>query len=264
MSLEGKVAVVTGAAAGIGKAFSEILFRNGAKVVLLDVNESVGKGVMEALNKEAGQDRALFLSCDVQSEEQLKAAFKTTAETFGGIDILCNNAGILNEEDWERTVGINFVGVIKGTYAALEHMSKLNGGRGGVIVNTASMAGIKPLPSCPVYSATKSAVIGFARALAMASTMAGYGVRFNAICPALVETELLATLTQKLGQFTVLEQPTRQLLDTHGVIKTSDVAECLLELVTDESKNGEALMVSTNGKMYATFPSIPPLEVERS
>ncbi|XP_061558663.1 15-hydroxyprostaglandin dehydrogenase [NAD(+)] [Phycodurus eques] len=256
MSLKGKVAVVTGAAAGIGKAFSEILFKNGAKVVLLDVNESAGKSLMEALNKEDGQERTLFLSCDVQSEEQLKAAFKTTVDTFGGIDILCNNAGILNECDWERTVAINLVGVIKGTYAALEHMNKLNGGRGGVIINTASMAGIKPLLSCPVYSATKSAVIGFSRAMAGASTMAGFGIRFNALCPTLVQTELLASLSEKLGQFTLLEEPTRQLLDKHGVLNASEVAECLLELVTDESKNGEALMVSSKGKLYTTFPSI--------
>ncbi|XP_061660335.1 15-hydroxyprostaglandin dehydrogenase [NAD(+)] isoform X1 [Syngnathoides biaculeatus] len=258
MSLEGKVAVVTGAAAGIGKALSEILFKNGAKVVLLDVNESAGKSLMEALNKEKGQDSALFLSCDVQLEEQLKAAFKTTADTFGGIDILCNNAGILNEGDWELMVAINLVGVIKGTYAALEHMSKLKGGRGGVIINTASMAGIKPLLSCPVYSATKSGVIGFTRAMAGASTMAGFGIRFNALCPALVKTELLAHLTEKLGQFTILEEPTRQLLDKYGVLSPSDVAECLLELVTDESKNGEAYMVCPIGNMYATFPSIEP------
>ncbi|XP_077361083.1 15-hydroxyprostaglandin dehydrogenase [NAD(+)]-like isoform X1 [Festucalex cinctus] len=211
---------------------------------------------MEALNKEDGQNRALFLSCDVQSEEQLKAAFKTAADIFGGIDILCNNAGILNEDDWELTVAINLVGVVKGTYAALEHMSKLNGGRGGVIVNTASMAGIKPLLSCPVYSATKSAVIGFSRAMASASTTAGFGIRFNSLCPALVQTELLASLTSKLGRFTILEPPTRQLMNKHGVLSASEVAECLLELVTDESKNGEALMVSSRGKMYTTFPSI--------
>ncbi|XP_077402166.1 15-hydroxyprostaglandin dehydrogenase [NAD(+)]-like [Vanacampus margaritifer] len=256
MSLKGKVAVVTGAAAGIGKAFSEILFRNGAKVVLLDVNADAGRTLMEALNKEDGQERALFLSCDVQSEEQLKAAFKTTADTFGGIDILCNNAGILNEDDWQLTVAINLVGVIKGTYAALEHMSKLNGGQGGVVVTTASMAGIKPLLSCPVYSATKSAVIGFSRAMASASSVVGFGIRFNALCPALVQTELLASLSAKLGQFTILEEATRQLMDKHGVLSASEVAECLLELVTDESKNGEALMVSPKGKMYAAFPSI--------
>ncbi|XP_077447585.1 15-hydroxyprostaglandin dehydrogenase [NAD(+)]-like [Stigmatopora argus] len=256
MSLSGKVAVVTGAAAGIGKAFSEILIRNGANVVLLDVNESAGKSLMDSLNKEAGQGRALFLTCDVKSEEQLKDAFKTTTDTFGGMDILCNNAGILDENNWELTVDINLVGVIKGTYAALEHMSKLNGGRGGVVINTASMAGIKPLLSCPVYSATKSAVISFSRAMAGASTLGGYGIRFNALCPALVQTELLSSLGDKLGQFTHLEETTRQVIDKLGVLDVSEVAECLLELVTDQSKNGEALMIAVQGKMYTTFPSI--------
>ncbi|XP_057677725.1 15-hydroxyprostaglandin dehydrogenase [NAD(+)]-like [Corythoichthys intestinalis] len=255
MSLSGKVAVVTGAAAGIGKAFCEILHKNSATVVLLDVNESAGESLMDSLNED-GQNRALFLTCDVTSEQQLKGVFKIIAENFGGIDILCNNAGIVDEKNWEQTVDINLLGVIKGTYAALEHMSKLNGGRGGVIVNTASMAGIKPLISCPVYSATKSAVIGFSRAMAGASTMAGYGIRFNALCPALVQTELLTSLTDKLGQFTHLGETTRKLLEKHGVLSASEVAECLLELVTDESKNGEALMISFRGKMYTTFPSI--------
>ncbi|XP_049598133.1 15-hydroxyprostaglandin dehydrogenase [NAD(+)] [Syngnathus scovelli] len=262
MSLKGKVAVVTGGAAGIGKAFCEILFKNGAKVVLLDVNPEAGKSLMEALNKEDGPDRALFLICDVRSEEQLKAAFKMAADTFGGIDIVCNNAGVLDEKEWELTLDINLVGVIKGTYAAMEHMSKLNGGRGGVIVNTASMAGIRPLVSCPVYSASKSAVIHFARAMAGASTLAGYGIRFNAICPALVQTDLLDGLNSKLGQFAVLKQPTQQLIEKHGVLSPSDVAECLLELVTDESKNGEALMVSSQAKTYTPFTSIPVISVD--
>ncbi|KAA8586638.1 hypothetical protein FQN60_000474, partial [Etheostoma spectabile] len=158
MALNGKVAVVTGAAAGIGKAITEILLKNGAK--------TAGKSLKETLDKEYGQERTLFLTCNVESEEQIKAAFQKTVENFRGFDILCNNAGILNETTWKKMVSINLVGVISGTYLALEHMSKLSGGRGGVIVNTASMAGLGPLLSCPVYTATKHGVIGFTRAMA--------------------------------------------------------------------------------------------------
>ncbi|XP_061819003.1 15-hydroxyprostaglandin dehydrogenase [NAD(+)]-like isoform X2 [Nerophis lumbriciformis] len=139
MPVSGKVCVVTGAAGGIGKAISEVLFKNGAKVVLLDVDESAGRILMEALNKEDGKDRALFLSCDVQSEEQMKAALETTMKKFGRMDVLCNNAGVLNEDDFEKTVAINLVAVIRGTYLALQHMNKMAGGQGGVIVNISSM-----------------------------------------------------------------------------------------------------------------------------
>ncbi|XP_078122053.1 15-hydroxyprostaglandin dehydrogenase [NAD(+)] [Sander vitreus] len=254
MELNGKIAVVTGAALGIGKAITEILLKNGAKVALLDVNETAGKSLKEALDKQYGQERTLFLNCNVESEEQLKAAFQKTADNFGGIDILCNNAGILNETTWEKTVSINLVGVIRGTYLALEHMSKLSGGRGGVIVNTASMAGLGPLLSCPVYTATKHGVIGFTRAMAAASTASGYGVRFNALCPGFVQTDLFTTISSRLGQFSHLAEATQKLVEKFGLLTVSEVAESLLELVTDETKNGEAFLMFPQGKKYVTFP----------
>ncbi|XP_053188371.1 15-hydroxyprostaglandin dehydrogenase [NAD(+)] [Scomber japonicus] len=255
MALDGKIAVVTGGAMGIGKAMTEILVRNGAQVALLDVNETEGKNLSENLNKQYGQERTLFLSCNVESEEQIKGAFQKTAETFGGIDIICNNAGIVNESEWEKTVSINLMGVIRGTYLALEHMNKLTGGRGGVIVNTASMAGIGPLPSCPVYTATKHGVVGFTRAMAAASAVSGYGIRFNALCPGFVQTDLLSDISSKLGLFSSLADVTQQIVDKIGILTVSEVAECLLELVTDETKSGEALMLFPKGKSYVTFPS---------
>ncbi|XP_040908168.1 15-hydroxyprostaglandin dehydrogenase [NAD(+)]-like [Toxotes jaculatrix] len=254
MALNGRIAVVTGAAMGIGKAITEILLQNRAKVVLLDVNETAGKSLKEALDKQYGQERTLFLNCDVESEEQIKAALKKTVETFGGIDILCNNAGILDESKWEKTVSINLTGVIRVTYLALEYMNKLTGGRGGVIVLTASLAGLGPLLSCPVYTATKHGVIGFTRAMAAASSASGYGIRFNALCPTFVQTDLFSAILDRLGQFSHLADATQQFVDK-GVLNVSEVAEGLLELVTDETKNGEALMVLPNMKNYMTFPT---------
>ncbi|XP_073336160.1 15-hydroxyprostaglandin dehydrogenase [NAD(+)] [Pagrus major] len=256
MALSGKTAVVTGAVMGIGRAITEVLLQNGAKVALLDVNESAGKTVMEALEKQYGREKTLFCKGDVQSEEQLKAAFKKTTETFGGIDILCNNAGVLNEGQWEQTVSINLMGVIRGTYLAFEHMNKLKGGRGGVIVNTASMAGFGPLPSCPVYTATKHGVVGFTRAMAANSTLSGYGIRVNALCPGFVKTDLFTEIPARLARHSHLVDATQQLLDKLGTITVSEVAENILELVTDETKNGEALLVMPTGKKYMTFPSL--------
>ncbi|XP_041864895.1 15-hydroxyprostaglandin dehydrogenase [NAD(+)]-like [Melanotaenia boesemani] len=256
MALNGKTAVVTGAAMGIGKAITESLLQNGAKVALLDVNKTTGEALMETLNQQCGAGKALFLKCDVESDEQIKAAFQKTMETFGGIDIVSNNAGILNETAWEKTVSINLMGSIRGTYVALEHMNKLNGGQGGVIINTASMAGVGPLLSCPVYTATKSGVVGFTRAMAAASQASGYGIRFNALCPGFVQTDLLSDVTKKLGQFSHLADAAQQLIDTIGILSVSEVAECFLELVKDETKNGEALVVFPKGKTYINFPSL--------
>ncbi|XP_053297367.1 15-hydroxyprostaglandin dehydrogenase [NAD(+)] [Pleuronectes platessa] len=261
MALNGKNAVVTGAVMGIGKAITEILLQNGAKVALLDVNETAAKGLMKTLIKQYGEDKVFFMNCDVESEEDIKAGLKKAAETFGGIDILCNNAGILNEGLWEKMVSINLMGIIKGSYLALEHMNKLTGGRGGVIVNTASMAGIGPLPSCPVYTAVKHGVVGFTRAMAAASTLSGYGIRFNVLCPAFVQTDLFSNIPKKLGRFSELCLETQQLVEHFGVLDVSEVAEALLELVTDETKNGQVLLVlptdedGKGGNSYINFPT---------
>lgn len=257
MALEGKIAVVTGAAQGLGKGFSEILLKHGAKVALLDVAEVAGKSLKESLDEQYGPDRTLFIPCDVQSQQQFKAAIQKAVETFGQLDILCNNAGIINESDWEKAVSVNLMGVIRGTYLALEHMNKLSGGQGGVIINIASTAGIGPLLSGPVYTATKHGVVGFTRAMADASKVSGYGIRFNIVCPNFVQTDILNCLVSPaiLGQFSHLVDPTRKLMEQYGVLDVSQVAEAFLQLVLDETKDGEALVVMGKGSHYFTFPS---------
>ncbi|KAM4727406.1 15-hydroxyprostaglandin dehydrogenase [NAD(+)] [Anableps anableps] len=260
MALDGKTAVVTGAAMGIGRAMVELLLQNGAKVALLDINETAGKSSLESLKQQYEAEKTLFLKCDVESEEQIRAAFKKTTETFGGIDILCNNAGILNETTWEKTISINLMSVIRGTYIALERMNKLKGGRGGIIINTASMAGIGPFLSCPTYTATKFGVVGFTRAMAAASEASGYGIRFNTVCPGFVQTDLMTNIPARLGQFSNLAGAAQKLVDVMGTVTMSDVADAALELMTDETKNGEALLVLPRGKIYMQFPSFASTE----
>uniref|UniRef100_A0A3Q4H6D9 15-hydroxyprostaglandin dehydrogenase [NAD(+)] n=1 Tax=Neolamprologus brichardi TaxID=32507 RepID=A0A3Q4H6D9_NEOBR len=244
MALSGKTAVVTGAAMGIGKAITEILLKNGAKVALLDKNKAAGESVVEALSKEYEPDRMLFRECNIKSDEEFKAAFQKAVETFGGIDILCNNAGMFDESEWENMVSTNLVGSIRGTYLALEHMNKSKGGQGGVIINVSSLAGLGPLLTGPVYSATKHGLVGFTRSishrLAAIISTSDYGIRANAICPGFVQTNLISEIKSQTGQF------------AHLV----DVAECILELVTDETKNGEALVVVKDSKFYVTFPTL--------
>lgn len=230
--------------------------QNGAKVALLDVNETEAKALKKILDKQYGQENTIFIKCNVESEEQIKAALQKTADTFGGIDILCNNAGILNEGEWEKTVSINLLGVIKVTYLALKHMNKLTGGRGGVMVNTASTAGLGPFLTCPVYSATKYAVVGFTRSMALASAASGYGIRFNAVCPGFVQTDLQVNIPFRLGQFSHLADVEREMAERMGTILPPVVAECVLELVTDETKNGAHLLVKRDRKSYVTFPEV--------
>ncbi|KAL7843905.1 hypothetical protein SRHO_G00224440, partial [Serrasalmus rhombeus] len=245
MALQGKVAVVTGAAQGLGKGFAEILLQNGAKVALLDINEKAGKELETQFNETYGADRTHFYPVDVSSDQQFKDAFQKILSKFGQVDIFCNNAGIVNEKQWEKTVSINLCGVVRGTYLALEHMKKENGGQGGVIVNVASLAGLVPLVPAVVYTATKFGVVGFTRALALASEVANYGVRINALCPSFVRTPLTDNINweEQTEQFMGVVDFTRSLMEKNPFLEVEEVSKGLLLLVKDESLNGACLAV---------------------
>ncbi|XP_071663795.1 15-hydroxyprostaglandin dehydrogenase [NAD(+)] isoform X3 [Patagioenas fasciata] len=166
MHVNGKVALVTGGAQGIGRAFVQALLGKGAKVALLDRNSEAGQESKAALDEQFEGQRTVFIQCDVTDQEQLRGAFKKVIEHFGRLDIVVNNAGVNNEKDWESTIQINLTSVIRGTYLGLEYMGKGNGGDGGVIINISSLAGLMPAAFQPVYCATKHGVIGFTRSIA--------------------------------------------------------------------------------------------------
>lgn len=256
MDLKEKVAVVTGAAQGLGRSFVEILLKNGAKVALIDVNTSLGNELKSTLDQEYGRGRTEFYSADVTSEEDFKGVFEKIVKTFGRIDILCNNAGIINEKHWEKTIAINLGGVVRGTYLALEHMKKENGGNGGVIVNVSSIAGLGPLPMLPIYTATKHGVVGFSRAMAAVSKLSNYGVRINILCPWYVKTNLLSNLSSEehIGGFFQLKGIAETMMQNSGCLEADAVAKAFLILIKDESKNGEALMIDPDKAAFVSLP----------
>uniref|UniRef100_A0A2R9C7D0 15-hydroxyprostaglandin dehydrogenase [NAD(+)] n=1 Tax=Pan paniscus TaxID=9597 RepID=A0A2R9C7D0_PANPA len=139
MHVNGKVALVTGAAQGIGRAFAEALLLKGAKVALVDWNLEAGVQCKAALDEQFEPQKTLFIQCDVADQQQLRDTFRKVVDHFGRLDILVNNAGVNNEKNWERTLQINLVSVISGTYLGLDYMSKQNGGEGGIIINMSSL-----------------------------------------------------------------------------------------------------------------------------
>ncbi|CAO3611302.1 unnamed protein product [Cunninghamella blakesleeana] len=170
--MNGKVAVVTGGSKGIGLALTTALVERGVKVVIGDVLTNEGENAASRLNKKVGAEVVVFQHCDVRFYNDLKKLFQVAESRFGGVDIACLNAGIavnpcgimapLEDESEKLIHDVNTLGVIKGNKVAVMHMVKRGG---GVIINTASVAGIVGSPGISSYAATKHAVNGWTRSL---------------------------------------------------------------------------------------------------
>ncbi len=196
-SLDGRRALVTGGARGIGAAIAEALARSGAAVMIGDILDDVGKdsaGQIARLGVKTG-----FVHLDVADDAQWEKATAATVATLGGYDILINNAGIeitslvseISAEDARRMCDVNIVGTVLGMKHAFRAMRPGGAaGKGGAVVNIASVAATIAFPSIAVYSGTKSAVDRMTRVAAMEAGKLGYGVRVNCIYPGLIPTDM--------------------------------------------------------------------------
>ena len=194
--LDGKVALITGAGSGIGRAASVIFAREGAKLMLSDIVAEGGEETLRMV-KEAGAE-ALFVRSDVSKLAEVEALVAKVISTWGRIDCAFNNAGIdgrmgkvteCTEDNWNRTIAVNLSGVFFCMKAEIPHMLRQGG---GAIVNTASVAGITGSPGLPAYVASKHGVVGLTRAAALE-----YGrekIRVNCVCPGPIRTPMLGRL----------------------------------------------------------------------
>jgi NAD(P)-dependent dehydrogenase (short-subunit alcohol dehydrogenase family) len=195
--LDGRVAVVTGAAGVIGRATAHLLAERGAKIVAVDRKAADPKAAISDLPLSA---QALAVAADVTEEDDVKEYVRVALEKFGRIDVFYNNAGVESEvkpitectlESFRRVIDVNVVGVFLGLKHVLPAMLKQNKGS---IINTASIAGLLGSPKLAVYSASKHAVIGLTKSVAWECT--GTGVRVNCVCPGMIESRMLSAIFQ--------------------------------------------------------------------
>jgi len=197
--LDGKVALITGAGSGIGRATSRIFAREGARLVLADVVEAGGNDTLK-LVQDLGAE-AVFVRTDVSKEEDVRAAVAKAVSAYGRLDCAFNNAGIEGDfantdrctrENWDRVIAMNLTGVFLCMKAELDQMLKQGS---GAIVNTSSGAGLAGVKGMPAYVAAKHGVAGLTRAAAL--EYGRNGIRINAVCPGPIRTPMMGRITHE-------------------------------------------------------------------
>ena len=256
--LEGKSAVITGAASGIGRAAGLLFSEHGANVIVVDRSADV-QATADAINKAGG--RAVARVADVSKEAEVEAFIQAAVSEFGALDIVYANAGVsggapryddLTAADWMNILSINLIG----PFLAIKYAARVMVPQGkGSIICTASVAGLRSGAGGPPYSASKAGVISLVQT--SANQFAGTGIRINAICPGLIETGMTQPIFErarahgseaKIGQLNPLRR--------YGV--ASEIAQAALFLASDDASyvNGQALAV--DGGLSSSLPVIPP------
>ena len=238
--VEGKKALITGAAQGLGAASAHLLARHGAKVALADINHAGAEAVAARINAEFGANTAHAFRLDVRDEFQWIDVLAAADAAMGGLSVLVNNAGIIGpgniEElsfaDWKRTQEINVDSVFLSVKYGLKYLRQ---NQPGSIINLSSIAGLIAAHNMPAYNASKAAVWLLSKGIALHCAKHGLNIRSNSIHPTFIDTPILDSFRQKYGKEVAEEKLSRQVpLGRLG--EANDVAYAVLYLASDESK----------------------------
>jgi NAD(P)-dependent dehydrogenase (short-subunit alcohol dehydrogenase family) len=238
--VKNKVAIVTGGASGLGKSSAKLLAREGAKIVVSDIDEEGGKKVVQQIKEDGGE--AIFIKQDVAKEGEWKNVIETTLETYGKLHILANSAGIglggtvedVTLEDWKNLIDINLNGTFLGTKYGIKGMRKTD--EGGSIINFSSIEGLIGDPNLPAYNASKGGVTIFTKSAALHCAKQGYGIRINSIHPAYIWTPMVENFLKAQGD---VEEGKKQLESLHPIGhlgEPDDIGYGVVYLASDESK----------------------------
>ncbi|KAL1497787.1 hypothetical protein ABEB36_008685 [Hypothenemus hampei] len=248
--IEGKIALITGGASGLGFTYAKELLKNGLKgVTLADIDEKIGLKAVQELESEFGKRKAIFVQTDVTNFEQFNDAFKKTIETYQNIDILINNAGILNDTIWQKELQININGTIHGVLLGLEeYIPKYKSGEEGLILNISSIAGVAPYAFIPIYTASKFAVHGLTLSWGLPFHYDRTKVRVVGICPGATDTPLLMDLKTKYVKPIYDESGSKELKSLKT--QTPEVVASFVMKVIEKAPNGTMWVIEDGKEPY--------------
>lgn len=245
--LQNKCAIVTGGASGIGLATARLLAEEGAAVIIADINEEQGKQAEQEINSAGG--RAVFVPCNVVVPADCERAVRAAVKTFGRLDILFNNAGIIRradvigttEEEWDRVMAVNVKSVFLMSKYAVPEIAR----QGGAIVNSSSGWGIKGGRNAVSYCASKGAVVNMTRAMAI--DHGAQNIRVNCICPGDTDTPMLRNEAKQLGQAEeqFLAEAKERPLNRYA--QPLEIAQAVLYLVSDAASYVTGAVLAVDG-----------------
>jgi NAD(P)-dependent dehydrogenase (short-subunit alcohol dehydrogenase family) len=249
MKLHGKVAIITGGSSGIGLAAARLFAREGCRVVLAARGAERGRQAAQQVCQEGGE--AIFVPCDVSRAADCRRVVEKAVETFGRLDILFNNAGVIyidrtvvqtSEEEWDETMNSNLRGTFLMSKAALPEMVKVGG---GAVVNNASVFGLKAGAGAAAYCAAKGGVIQLTRAMAV--DHAAQNIRVNCICPGSVDTPMLRGEMETLGGGEEMAARFAARHPMNRIAAPEEVARAVLYLASDDSPFVTGVILPVDG-----------------